>query len=177
MHAQYTFRDAVAAGAWTWTSSDGLVWVLVDVQSAVPGVVQARVELWAGDTASVTRIGRSEVMPAAAEFGGYVFEDVTGDDVPDFLGSIADSAGVSYPVFIPGIRGAMADQLEDAGRGFVWSLDDATPPQVVHGATGLVCGIQLWAEQGPDSLPAGWRYLQFGRAGLGPPSVTPPACP
>lgn len=177
MQAQYTGRDAVAAGAWTWLGPDSTVWVMIDVQSAMPGVVQARAELWAGDTAAVTRIGRSDVMPAAAEFGAYLFGDITGDGVPDFFGYIADSAGTSYPVFIPGARGAMAELLEDAGRGFTFATADSTAPQVIAGPLGA-CALQLWAVAAPDSGPAGWRFFPLGpRSTLLWPVATEPVCP
>ena len=177
MREQYTTRDAIAAGAWTWESPEGLVWVLVDVQSTVPELVQARVDLWAGDTAAVTRVARSDVMPAAAEFGAYAFEDLSGDGLPDLFGYVADSAGVSYPVFIPGAAGAMADVLEAAARGWQFATDDTALPQLVRGPGGA-CALQLWAEAPPDSSPAGWRYLTLDRrAGLGPPSAAAPTCP
>ena len=177
MREQYTTRDAIAAGAWTWESPEGLVWVLVDVQSLVPELVQARVDLWAGDTAAVTRVARSDVMPAAAEFGAYAFEDLSGDGLPDLFGYVADSTGVSYPVFIPGAAGAMADVLEEAARGWQFATDDTALPQLVRGPGGA-CALQLWAEAPPDSSPAGWRYLTLDRrAGLGPPSAAAPTCP
>jgi hypothetical protein len=177
VQAQYTGRDAVAAGAWTWLAPDSAVWVLIDVQSAMPGIVQARAELWAGDTAAVTRVGRSDVMPAAAEFGAYLFGDITGDGLPDFFGYVADSAATSYPVFIPGARGAMADLLEDAGRGFTFSTADSTPPQVIAGPLGA-CALQLWAEAAPDSAPPGWRFVPLGPRGmLLSPVATEPVCP
>ena len=174
---QYTTRDAIAAGAWTWEPPDGPVWVLVDVQSTIPDLVRARVDLWAGDSAAVTRMARSDVMPSAAEFGAYAFEDLSGDGLPDLFGYVADSTGVSYPVFIPGAAGAMADVLEAAARGWQFATDDTALPQLVRGPGGA-CALQLWAEAPPDSSPAGWRYLTLDRrAGLGPPSAAAPTCP
>jgi hypothetical protein len=174
---QYATGDAIAAGAWTWESPDSLLWVLIDVQSAVAGLVQARVELWGGDTTAVVRLGRSDVMPSAAEFGAYAFEDLTGDLVPDFFGFVADSAGVSFPVFIPGAHGAMADVLEDAARGWQFATDDTVLPRIVRGQGGA-CALQLWAEAPPDSSPAGWRYLALERrASLRPPAAAAPTCP
>lgn len=170
-------RDAIAAGAWTWEGPDGRSWVLVDVQSSVPELVQARVDLWTGDSAGVELVGRSDVMPSVAEFGAYEFDDITGDGVPDLLGYVADSAAVSYAVFIPGARGAMADALEEAARGWRFATADDTPPQLVRGIGG-VCALQLWAEEPPDSAAAGWRWLSLGRNGaLAPPSRESPVCP
>lgn len=177
VRAEYGDRDAVAAGAWTWDGAEGIVWVLVDVQSTVPGLVQARVDLWAGDTTAVVRMARSDVMPSTAEFGAYAFEDATGDGMPDLLGYVADSAGVTYPVFLPGARGAMADVLEDASRGWRLLASEDAAPSLVRGTTGA-CAVRVWAEEPPDGSAAGWRYLALGRGGeLGPPAAAPPACP
>lgn len=177
VQGRYTGRDAVAAGAWTWFAPDSTVWVLIDVQSAMPGVVQARAELWVGDTTAVTRVGRSDVMPAAAEFGAYLFGDITGDGLPDFFGYVADSAATRYPVFIPGAHGAMTDLLEDAGRGFTFSIADSIPPQVVAGPRGA-CALQLWADAVPDSTPTGWQFFPLGpRSTLLSPVATEPVCP
>lgn len=177
MREQYSTGDAIAAGAWTWEPPDGPVWVLVDVQSTIPDLVRARVDLWAGDSAAVTRMARSDVMPSAAEFGAYAFEDLNGDGLPDFFGYVADSAGVSFPVFIPGAHGAMADVLEDAARGWQFATDDTVLPRIVRGQGGA-CALQLWAEAPPDSSPAGWRYLALERrASLSPPAAAAPTCP
>jgi len=176
VRARYGGRDAVAAGAWTWFAPDSSVWVLVDVQSTVPDVVQARAELWLTDTSQAMRVGRSDVLPAAAELGAYAFDDLTGDGWPDFFGYVADSAGVSFPVFFRGARGAMADELEIVAGGYRFSTDDATLPQVVAGPSGA-CALQLWVEASPDSSPPGWRYLTFGlRGALTPPAAAAPTC-
>jgi hypothetical protein len=174
----YTEQDAVAAAAFTWTSPAGLIFVLVDVESGVAGVVQSRADLWAvGDSAPV-RLARSDVMPSAASIGAFAFEDVTGDGLPDLLGYVADSAGVSFPIFLVGAQGTMGDQIESAASGYRFSGDPEEAPRVYAGPHGP-CGIQLWAEEpAPDSQPAGWRYLLLQRAGqLGPPTASPPPCP
>lgn len=173
----YTSPDAVAVAAYTWTSPVDIVFVLVDVESGVEGVVQSRADLWAvGDSAPV-RIGRSDVMPSAASIGAFAFEDVTGDGIPDLLGYVADSAGVSYPIFLAGARGMMADQIETAAAGYRLAADPEQAPKVFAGPRGP-CALQVWAEAPvPDSQPAGWRYLPLVRAGqLGAPAANPPAC-
>lgn len=151
--------------------------MLVDVQSAVEDLVQARAELWAANPDGIVRVGRSDVMPAAAEFGAFAFQDITRDGIPDLFGYVADSSEVSYPVFIPGGRGAMADELETAAPGWRFALGDDTPPQLFSGPSGA-CALQLWAETPADSTAPGWRYLSLGPNGsLGAPQAAPPACP
>lgn len=174
----YTEQDAVAAAAYTWTSPTGLVFVLVDVESGVPGVVQSRADLWAVADSAPLRLARSDVMPSAASIGAFAFEDVTGDGLPDLLGYVADSAGVSFPVFLPGARGMMGDQIELAASGYRFSGEPENAPRVYPGPHGP-CAIQLWADEpAPDSQPAGWRFLPLQRGGqLGPPAASPPACP
>jgi hypothetical protein len=173
----YTSPDAVAAAAYAWTSPVGMLFVLVDVESGIEGVVQARADLWAAGDSAPVRIGRSDVMPSAASIGVFAFEDVTGDGIPDLLGYVADSAGVSYPIFLVGARGAMADQLETAAQGFRLSADPEQAPRMFAGPRGP-CALQAWAEEpAPDSQPAGWRYLPLLKAGqLGRPASSPPAC-
>jgi hypothetical protein len=177
VRATYQSDDAVAAAVYPWTSPVGEMFLLVVVESGVSGVVQSRADLWAvGDSAPV-RIGRSDVMPSAATIGAFTFDDVTGDGIPDLLGYVADSAGVSFPIFLAGARGMMADQLEVAAAGFRLSAEPEQAPKVFAGPRGS-CAIQVWADEpSPDSQPAGWRYLLLQRGGqLGPPSVNPPAC-
>ncbi len=174
----YTQPEAIAAAAYTWSAPTGLVFVLVDVESGMSGVVQARADLWvAGDSAPV-RLGRSDVMPSAATIGAFAFEDVTGDGLPDFLGYVADSAGVSFPIFLIGARGSMGDQIETAAPGWRFSAEPEEAPRVYAGPRGP-CGIQVWADApAPDSQSAGWRYLLLQRGvQLGAPSAQAPACP
>jgi hypothetical protein len=174
----YGSSDAVAAAAFTWTAPTGIVFVLVDVESGLAGAVQARADLWAvGDSAPV-RLGRSDVIPSAATIGAFAFGDVTADGLPDLLGYVADSAGASYPVFLPGARGMMADQIEQAAAGFRLSAEPEDAPRILAGPHGP-CALQLWAEApAPDSAPAGWRYLAIRPSGeLGPPTVGPAQCP
>jgi hypothetical protein len=122
------------------------------------------------------RFGRSDVLPAAAEIGAYAFEDLTGDGVPDLFGYVADPAGVGFPVFFAGARGAMADLLEDAARGYRFAADAPNLPEVVAGPSGP-CALRLWAEAAPDSTPPGWRYVAFGARGtLLPPAAAAPVC-
>ena len=173
----YRSPDLLPAAAYSWTAPDGTIFILVDVESGIQGVVQARADLWAvGDSVPVL-VGRSDVMPSAATIGVFAFEDVTRDGIPDLLGYVADSAGVAYPIFLAGARGAMAEQIEMAAPGYRLSADPDQPPKVFSGPQGP-CAIQAWADEpAPDSLPAGWRYLPLRRAGqLGAPAVTPPAC-
>jgi hypothetical protein len=179
VRARYDAPDAVAAGAWTWMARDGSRFVLVDVQSTVEGVVQARLDLWlVADTAALL-VGRSDVMPAAAEIGAFAVDDFTRDGVPDLFGFVGDSAGVRFPVFIPGAQGAMADELAPAAPSWRFATEEPALPQVVVGAGGGACALQLWAEAGaPDRGPEGWRYLSLLPEGrLGPPQAAPPACP
>jgi len=174
----YGSSDAVAASAYTWTAPDGAVFVLVDVESGLEGVVQARADLWVvGDTAPL-RLGRSDVMPSAASIGAFAFEDATGDGIPDLLGYVADSAGTSYPIFVPGARGTMADQIETAAPRWRLTAEPEAAPRFLAGAR-APCAVQVWAEApAPDSAPAGWRYLLIQRSGeLGAPTATPPRCP
>jgi hypothetical protein len=173
----YRSSDAVAASAYTWIAPTGTVFVLVDVESGLEGIVQARADLWAvADTVPV-RLGRSDVMPSAGTIGAFAFEDVTGDGIPDLLGYVADSAGTAYPVFVPGARGSMADQIETAAPRYRLSAEPETAPRFLAGPR-APCAVQVWAEApAPDSAPAGWRYLLLQRSGeLGPPTATPPLC-
>jgi hypothetical protein len=173
---QYQSADAVAAGGWTWASPNGVVWVLVDVQSTVEGVVQGRADLWGSDDSGIALVGRSQPMPAAAEIGAYAFEDLTGDGIPDLFGYVADSAGVTYPVFIPGSKGALSEEIEVAAPSWVFLTDEEHAPQVLRGAT--PCALQLWADTpAPDNGPAGWRYLAIVPQGhLAAPSAIAPVC-
>ena len=178
MRDQYTGRDAVANAAWTWTSPAGPVFVMVDLESAVEGVVQATADLWMVADGKPQRVARSELMPSVASMGVFVFEDLTGDGLPDFLGVVADSAEVEYPVFFPGARANLTEEIETAGSGYHFSTDEENPPTVLRGPGGLACALRLWADEpAPDSLPAGWRYLALMRAGeLAKPSAVPPDC-
>jgi len=166
-----------AAGAWTWVAVEGTVYVLIDAQSLIQDLVQARAELWAVNDSAATFIGRSDVMPSAAEFGAFTFEDLTGDGMPDLFGYVADSAGTSYPVFIPGARGGMVDELAAAAQSWRFSTDDPDAPEVLAGSAGP-CALKLWAEDpAPDGQAAGWRYLSLRRDGsLGLPLAQPPVC-
>lgn len=175
VRAQYQAGDVVAAGAWTLESPAG-VFVMVDLQSTVPGLVQARADLWLVDSSGARRLARSDVMQAAAEIGAYTFEDLTGDGLPDLLGYVADSAGTSYPIFLAGAVGSMSDEIVAAAPGWRFAVDDSLP-RVYVGPFGP-CAVQLWAEDdAPDGLGANWRYLAFVRGGsLGPPRVQRPEC-
>jgi len=178
VRARYTSSDQVAASAWAWTALDSTIFVMVDVQSTVEGVVQGRADLWTVSGGEPTVLGRSAVMPSMASLGSFWFEDLTGDGLPDFFGFVADSSDTQYPVFLPGAHGALVEELEIAGSGFRFSLDEATPPTILRGQGGLACALQMWVgEPAADSLPSGWRYLALGRGGqLERPSVTSPAC-
>ena len=175
---QYTARDAVANAAWTWTSPAGPVFVMVDVESGIEGVVEATADLWMVLDGKAQRVGRSELLPSVSSMGVFVFEDLTGDGLPDFLGAVADSAQVEYPVFFPGARANLTEEIETAGTGYHFSTGEENAPTVVRGPGGQACAIQLWAEDPtPDSLPAGWRYLALLRAGdLAKPAAVPPVC-
>jgi hypothetical protein len=174
----YVSPDLVPAAAYTWTSPVGIVFVLVDVESGIPGVVQARADLWMAGDSAPTLLGRSDVMPSAASIGALAFRDLTGDGFPDLLGYVADSTGASFPIFVVGARGAMAEQLDLAAAGYRLSADPDEAPRVFAGARGP-CAIQVWADEpAPDSQPAGWRYLPLLGAGrLGHPLAGPPSCP
>lgn len=174
----YTAPDLVAAGMWAWSAPAG-TWVLVDVQSTVPGVVQARVDLWLMTDSAEQPVGRSDPMPAAAAIEAFAFEDLTGDGLPDLLGSVADSAGTSFVVFIPGARGAMAEAMESDAGGWRFDADtDSLPSPMVTGAGGA-CALRLWArEPAPDGRGEGWRWLAIlpgGRLGL-PSARAPVSC-
>jgi hypothetical protein len=178
VRSHYTSPDQVASSAWAWTAPDSAVFVMIDVQSTIEGVVQGRADLWLVGGGEPTVVGRSAVMPSMASLGAFSFEDVTGDGLPDFFGFVADSADTEYPVFLPGAHGALVEELEIAGSGFRFSLDEANAPAILRGTGGLACALQLWAEEpAGDSLPTGWRYLALGRGGqLERPSLTPPPC-
>jgi hypothetical protein len=173
----YGAADAIAAAAYTWTAPTGLAFVLVDVESGVESLAQARADLWVVGDSGPVRLGRSDVMPSAATIGAFAFDDVTGDGLPDLLGYVADSAGTSYPVFIPGARGMMADQIEPAAAGFRLSAEPEEAPRVLSGPHGP-CALQLWAEApAPDSAPAGWRFLALRPSGeLAAPVAAAPQC-
>lgn len=178
VRTRYTATDAAATGAWAWTAPTGLVYVLVDVQSTEEGVVQGRLDLWAVGDQQVQSVGQSAVMPSAATFGAFAFEDVTGDGLPDLLGYVADSAEVTYPVFVPGASGMMTDELELNAPSWRFATDQQNAPEVVRGPAGP-CALRLWAEEpAPDGQPAGWRFLEIQRRGaqLAPPSAAVPAC-
>lgn len=173
----YDRGDALAAGAWTWAAPDGTRFVLVDVQSAVPGMVQGRLDLWHTSDSGDAIVGRSDAMPSAAGIGAYAVGDLTGDGLPDLFGYVADSADVRYPVFLPGARGGLVDGIAAVSAG--WRFDVLEPNEpTVAGGPGGPCALQLWAEDpAPDGRPAGWRWLPFLRGGrLGPPGAVQPAC-
>jgi hypothetical protein len=115
-------------------------------------------------------------MPAAAEIGAYAFEDMTGDGIPDLFGYVADSAGVTYPVFIPGSRGALSEEIEVAAPSWVFLTDEDHAPTVLRAAA--PCALQIWADTpAPDKGAAGWRYLAILEGGrLAPPSAITPTC-
>lgn len=175
---QYRAPDLVAAGALSWVGPDGVTYVLVDVQSTTEGIVQARADLWEVVHGGIVPVGRSEVMAAAAEIGAYSFDDLTGDGLPDLLGYVADSAGVSYPVFIPGAHGAMGEELAPAAPGWRFATDTDSLPRAARGSRGAGCYLQLWAEPPLDGRGDGWRYLPLLPGGrLGPPGAAVPECP
>ena len=177
VRGRYTAGDVEAAGAWVWVAPDSTVFVMIDAQSAIQGMVQARAELWLGSEQEAALYGRSEVLPSVAEIGGYEFDDLTGDGVPDLFGFVADSAGVSYPVFFAGSRPGMTEEIAIAAAGWHFATDEEHQPQVWRDA-GVPCALQLWAEAGaPDNAPPGWRYLAFLRDGrLGAPLPATPSC-
>lgn len=173
----YTSADAVPAAAYTWTAPDGTIFVLVDVESGIEGVVQARADLWAAAAGVPARLARSDVMPSAATIGVFAFGDLTGDGLPDLLGYVEDSAGEAFPVFLPGARGMLVDELEEAAGGFRLSAEPEEAPTVVTGPGGP-CALEFWtASPAPDSQPAGWRYLALLPGGrLGAPASVAPVC-
>ncbi|MGD0484073.1 MAG: hypothetical protein ABSB58_05380, partial [Gemmatimonadales bacterium] len=130
---QYTARDVVANAAWTWTSPAGPVFVMVDVESGVEGVAQATADLWMVADGKAQRVGRSELLPSVASMGVFVFEDLTGDGLPDVLGAVADSAQVEYPVFFPGARANLTEEIETAGTGYHFSTGEENTPTVLRG--------------------------------------------
>ena len=177
MRAQYTAPDIEAAGAWVWTGRDSLTWVLIDAQSSVQGLVQARAELWLANATQAEVYGRSEVMPSAAAIGAYNFEDLSGDGVPDLLGFVTDSSEIAYPVFLPGSRPGMTEEIALAAPGWKFSTDEEHLPQP-FAENGVTCAIALWAvESPPDNGPEGWRWLSLQRDGtLSAPMQVAPSC-
>lgn len=177
VRAKYGASDVEAAGAWVWRGRDSLTWVMVDAQSSTQGLVQARAELWLANATDAELYGRSEVLPSAAMIGGYAFEDMSGDGVPDLLGFVSDSSEVSYPVFFPGSRPGMTEEIALAAPGWRFSTDDEHLPQTFAEA-GTTCAIALWAEEGaPDNAPSGWRWLVVRRDGtLSAPMQAAPSC-
>lgn len=177
VRSRYTAPDVEAAGAWVWTGPDSVHFVLVDVQSAIQGVVQGRAELWMASDSDAALFGRSEVLPSVAQIGAYAFEDLSGDGVPDLFGFVSDSSGVTYPVFIPGSRPGMTEEITLAAAGWRFSVEEEYQPRT-HAPGGVVCAIQLWAEEpAPDGAAPGWRWLALQRDGrLAPPTGVPPTC-
>ncbi len=180
MRRQYRSGDVIAGGAWVWPSGPGRTFVLVDAQSGLDGLVQARADLWLVGDGAAERVGRSDVMPSAARFGAWRFEDLTGDGIPDLFGYVADSAGVGYPVFLPGAAGALREEIAIAAATWRFATDEnpSSEPDVVMGSAGA-CALKLWAEEPlPDGSPGGWRYLTILRDGrLDPPRADAPMCP
>jgi hypothetical protein len=176
---RYTSPDVMPSAAWTWVGPDSTVFVMVDVESAIEGVVQAVADLWSvRDDEAPVRVARSQLMPSVASMQAFEFEDVTGDGAPDFLGAVADSSGEEYPVFLPGARANLIDELELAGTGYHFDTGEANRPALYRGPGGRTCAVQLWAtDPAPDSQPEGWRYLALLRGGqLGRPAAVPPDC-
>lgn len=158
VRGQYQARDLIAAGAFTWAAAGDTMFVMVDAQSAIDGLVQARADLWLVAGGAAQQVGRSDMMPSAAEFGAWWFEDLTGDGVPELFGYVADSAGVTYPVFIPGAVGALTEEIAGSAPGYLFATEDSLP-EVLRGLR-RACALKLWAEEPvPDSQPAGWRYF------------------
>jgi hypothetical protein len=160
-----------------WTGPLNLAFVLIDAQSTIEGLVQARADLWVVSDSGPALVGQSDVVPSAAEIGAFAFEDLTGDGLPDLFGYVADSAGIAYPVFIPGAHGAMREEIAIAAAGWHFETAEDRLPRVVAGA-GHACALQLWVEVNPpDGRGAGWRYLSVWPDGhLGAPLSEPPSC-
>ncbi len=173
----YTSGDAVPASEFTWAAPDSTLFVLVDVESGIEGVTQARADLWVAGAGAPARLARSDVMPSAATIGAFAFADLTGDGLPDLLGYVQDSAGTAFPIFLPGARGMLVDELQDAAGGFRLAAEPEQAPAVVSGPRGP-CALEFWAEApAPDSQPAGWRYLALRPGGrLGAPTPVAPSC-
>jgi hypothetical protein len=152
--------------------------VFVDVQSTIDGMVQARLDLWRVTDSAAVVVGRSDVMPSAAEIGAYAVGDLTADGLPDLFGYLADSADVRFPVFLPGARGGLVDELAASAAGWRFDVHDPNEPEVVGGVEGP-CALRIWAEEpAPDELPAGWRWLRLRPRGeLAAPTAREPACP
>jgi hypothetical protein len=174
---RYDAPDATATGGWTWAAADGTVYVLIDVQSTTEDVVQGRLDLWVAAAQGASMVGRSATMPLAASFEAYAFEDVTGDGLPDFFGSVVDSAETAYAIFLPGATGLMVEEIEANASGWRFSTDAANLPELVRGPQGA-CALKLWADTPtPDGQAAGWRYLALLRRGqLGAPNAVSPSC-
>jgi len=175
----YTATDVVVTGAWTAPAPlpDGGTFVLLDVQSALPGIVQARLDLWYATDTSATPVGRSDVLSAAAQVGAFAFEDLTGDGLPDLLGYVADSSDTRYPVFIPGAVGQMGDELEVVAPGWRFDVEGDSLP-AAPASSGRACYLRLWAlDPAPDGRVEGWRYISvLPRGRLSPPAASPPQC-
>jgi hypothetical protein len=176
VRARYTAPDAFASGAWTAAAAEG-TYVLLEVQSALPGIVQVRLDLWLVHDSTATLVGRSDPFAAAAEVGAVVFEDLTGDGLPDLVGWVGDSAGTRYPVVVPAARGAMADALDVAAPGWRFDVEDSLP-RVLPGPGARPCALALWAEAPTrDGTAPGWRFLRIERGGgLGAPTSQAPRC-
>lgn len=177
VRAKYTAPDVEAAGAWAWTGRDSVTYVLIDAQSTVQGIVQGRAELWLANNKDAALYGRSEVLPSVAAIGAYAFEDLSGDGVPDLLGYVSDSSEVSYPVFFPGARPGMTEEIALAAQGWRFATDDDHLP-TAYVESGVTCALKLWSEEGaPDGGPAGWRWLALQHDGtLSAPAAAPPSC-
>jgi hypothetical protein len=117
------------------------------------------------------------VLPSVAAIGAYNFEDLSGDGIPDLLGFVSDSADVTYPVFIPGSRPGMTEELAIAAPGWRFSTEDEHAPRP-WSPGGVPCALQLWVDESPpDNAPPGWRWLVLERNGnLQAPTATAPAC-
>jgi len=178
VRGRYDAPDVQPAGAWTWVAPGGATYVLVDLHSAVEGLVQSRLDLWLVTDSTEHLVGRSDVMQSAAEIGAFTVDDLTGDGLPDLFGYVADAAAVRYPVYLPGARGGITDELSLAAQGWRFEAEDPDEPTVVAGVAGP-CALQLWTEApAPDGGPAGWRWLLILRDGrLGAPAAEAPVCP
>lgn len=160
-----------AFAAWEITLPAGQ-FVAMGVRSLPPEDPRLRIDFWFDDDeGEPIRYSRSETFLDGNELDVTVFDDLTGDQLPELAAEVLDTLAGARSILLLGAQGSVDDVLAHEDAGWHLSVGAANPPRRGE------CWLEVWAlEPIPDSLAPGWRYLPITPRGLGGLLSTPPTC-